>query len=553
MVRAAILVLTLNTAYSVCASIPVLENIFPAGGQIGTTFTLTATGKFDPWPAKMWIDCSGVEIKPATSVGQYNVTISKDAPVGPHSVRVHNSDGASEVRTILIGRYLELLEKEPNDNIKQSQQIDSLPSVLNGRLQKSGDVDSYSMRIEAGRWLIVAVDGYALGSPMDPILHLLDEHGTKIDFNSDTHNLDPFIAYKVTRSGMYTIQIAAFGYPPEANVQFGGSAAFIYRLTLSNASFTRRTFPAGAQRGRKSNLLLTGWNLDPTATITVDATDTLPLTDKHLATHAASDRLLPILLSDEQEVVESEPNNEISKPQAITIPCAMNGRIDSNGDIDRFSFQAKKGVTLRFRLAGQSLHSQIDPWLRIEDSTGKQLAYMDDADTNVHDPQINWAAPADGLFTATIGDLYSKGSPDFRYRLHIAPPQPDFSVSVDNQVFTMGRGQTNNIKLSITVQNNGFTNLVGTVLGLPDGVTAKPVEIPPKNSDVIVSLVASPTANPASVPIRLMIAVTNSSPIISRTAKFNIKQAPIAGELLIHQIDQLWLTVTNAPPPIAKP
>ena len=45
----------LLTASSVAAD-PVLSHLSPVGGQQGTTVSVTAAGKFAPWPVQVWVD-----------------------------------------------------------------------------------------------------------------------------------------------------------------------------------------------------------------------------------------------------------------------------------------------------------------------------------------------------------------------------------------------------------------------------------------------------------------------------------------------------------------
>ena len=546
--------LSLFVAVPLFSAVPTLDNLFPAGGQAGSTFTLTPSGKLDPWPVKVWFDCAGVEAMPSTNSGQFTVTIAKDAPVGPHVVRAFNADGSSEPRTFIIGRYPEVTEQEPNDGFAKAQRVASLPVVVNGRLEKRGDVDSFAVRVEAGRWLVAAVDGYALGSPMDPFLHVLDEHGTKLALSTDTHNLDPFIAFKVERTGLYVVQVSAFGYPPAADVQLAGSAACIYRLTITDGPFAIGTLPAGAQRGTKSTVQLAGWNLAAKSSlISVDTTACPLLADKLAVLDATNPRALTLQLGESPELVEIEPNNTVTNATPITLPCAVNGRIDPPGDVDRFSFKAKKGERLTFRLAGASLGSALDAWVRIEDAAGKQLAFADDATTAVHDPVLSWTAPSDDTFLVAVGDLFHKGDPTYRYRLDITPPRPDFRATVDAHTYAVGRGLTNTIKLTVTQSDGGVTNLVATVNGLPAGVNATPVEVPAKGGEVKLSLIASDEAQPTNCPVQVFVSVKDSSPLRSRAAVFRPAPNNIAGELLITQIEQLWLTVTPGTPPPRPP
>ncbi len=502
------------------AAVPTLDNVFPAGGQLGSTFAVIASGRFDPWPVKVWIDCPGVKFKPGTNTGQFTVTIAKDAPIGPHFIRTHNGDGASEPRTFMVGRFAEVAEKEPNDNAVQAQAVASLPVVVNGRLEKRGDVDAFAVRVEAGRWLVARADGYALGSPMDPFLHVLDARGVKLASGIDTHNLDPLAAVRIERAGTYIVQVAAWQYPPAADVQLFGSAACNYRLTITDGPLAFGTLPAGAQRGRATGVQLLGWNLDAThSSQSVSAADAPPLADATSITPACADRALVVQLGDFAEQLEAEPNDGVTNAQLVAAPCFVSGRIERPGDEDRFAFHAKKGDRFNFRMQGAALQSQLDPWVRVEDDAGKQLAFADDGTTSMHDPALSWTAPADGRFVVAVGDLFRKGAPDFRYRLAIAPPRPDFRVSAGVNMLAVGRGMTNTLTVTVTQSEGGFTNLVASIAGLPEGVRAAPVDVPPR----------------------------------SRAAAFNLKSGPIPGDLLLNQIDQLWLTVTPGTPPAAPP
>src|SRR5436305_13619005 len=97
---------------SVRAEIPMLDYLFPAGGQQGTTFVVTNGGKFEPWSPHVWIDCGGVKFTSETNKGLFTVTIATNAPAGPHLIRSYNAEGASVPKWFVIGQDQELMEKE---------------------------------------------------------------------------------------------------------------------------------------------------------------------------------------------------------------------------------------------------------------------------------------------------------------------------------------------------------------------------------------------------------------------------------------------------------
>ena len=111
---------------SLRAAPPTVTALFPAGMKRGMTIEVTASGTFDNWPVKVWTDCSGLNFLAETNSGKFLVQIAKDAPLGPHLLRVFNQDGASIPRLFVITREKDMEEKEPNDSFKQAQPIEKL-------------------------------------------------------------------------------------------------------------------------------------------------------------------------------------------------------------------------------------------------------------------------------------------------------------------------------------------------------------------------------------------------------------------------------------------
>lgn len=172
----AVLLLALFSSSPVLAAkkkaVPPSTVFFPSGAQRGVTSTVTLSSKLDG--AAIAIDCPGVLFVPDAK-GGVQVTVAPDAPVGPHLVHVYNESGANEPRWFSIGVLPEILEKEPNDGIGTEQAIEKLPACINGRLEKRGTADLFSLQLKEGQTLIAALEAYALGSLVDPFLELRDE------------------------------------------------------------------------------------------------------------------------------------------------------------------------------------------------------------------------------------------------------------------------------------------------------------------------------------------------------------------------------------------
>src|SRR4051812_29424531 len=88
----------LAVAHLAGAAEPTLKQLYPLGGQRGTTVAVTATGAAEPWPPQVWTDTPGLAIRAEKEKGKLTVEIAPDAPVGPHLVRLFNAQGASAPR-----------------------------------------------------------------------------------------------------------------------------------------------------------------------------------------------------------------------------------------------------------------------------------------------------------------------------------------------------------------------------------------------------------------------------------------------------------------------
>src|SRR5436190_4499115 len=532
---------------------PTLDHFYPVAVQIGTTNAVTAIGKFDPWPPKVWVDAPGILFHPETNAGKFAVEITTNATAGPHLVRLFNEHGASKPRFLAIAGEPQAAEQEPNDDFKKPQAVDHLPVSLNGRLDKSGDVDSFAVALEAGQTLIASVEAYTLASPMDAVLRLIDSRGVQLALNDDDgRTLDPLLAWKADSTGNYILQVYAFAYPAVSDVKFTGGNACVYRLHLSRGRYLHHALPLGVQRGVRTRLRLFGWNMgsSPEAAFEFDGTG-LPVDTRHVEFATTEfENSLPLPVGDGPEMMDREANNSTNEKTHLDVPSAVTGCIDKAGDEDRFTFAAKKDEKFLLEVQSASFGFPVDPRLKVEDAKGKELARKDDR-VNA-DPSLEWIAPEDGTFFAVVGNVLNRGGPDCLYRLSIRRAVPGLkAVSIEN-AFAIEPGKTNDIKITATRQHGLQSKLALSVKGLPEGLTAEPIDITEKSGEVILKLVASADAKTFSGAIQIAATELESGlehrvifELISNTVDNVVPQG--FSKLIIESTDQLWLTVL--PPP----
>ncbi|HKI30952.1 MAG TPA: PPC domain-containing protein [Gemmataceae bacterium] len=516
----------------VAAAPPTLTYLFPAGAQQGKTVEVTAGGTFERWPVQAWAAHKGVEIKPAKDKGKFTITVSADAAPGTCWVRLSDEQGASALRPFIVGTLPEVMEQEPNDDPKKPQVLPSSSVVVNGRLDKAGDVDCFAVKLAKDETLVASLEANrTLGSPMDGVLQLLSADGFVLEENNDDHGLDPQLIFTAPKDGSYVVRVFAFPADPDASIRFAGGETYIYRLTLTTGGFADHAFPLAVSRTDPEQVEVIGWNVPEAAkklTVKPDAgSDVVTLWHPRLA------NTVSVLVEPHRCVVGAKPNDR-KRPQPIALPVTISAGIDPPGEIDTYEFAAKKGQRLVFRADARSIGSQLDPLLRLTDAAGKSLAQADDATAGkvgTRDAELAFAVPQDGNYRIEVRDLAGHGSFRHFYRLRAVLAEPDYVLVVAADRFTVAAGKPLDVPVTVE-RRNGFEREVEiAVEGLPAGVTATAKTL---GKSVSLRLEAK---GPASSAFRIV------GTVAGRADLTRIATAPSAA--FPPATPHLWLTVTK--------
>jgi len=535
---------------SAFAAVPNLEHLYPIALQTGTTNSITAIGKFDPWPPKVWVDSSGIVFKPETNSGKFSVEIAADARVGPHLIRAYDEHGASGPRVLIVTSDPQLSEAEPNDDFKKPQIVEHLPASLNGRLEKSGDVDSFAVELAAGQTLVASVEAFTLASPVDAVVRVVDSRGVQVAFNHDGSTLDPFLAWTAKSADRYVVQVFGFAYPAESAVKFTGNSKCVYRLHLSRGPWLHHTIPLGVQRGRRTSLRLAGWNMGARGEVSFDGSDLATTATQATLRLPGFDDSLTFPIGDGPELMEQEPNDVVSETHRLEVPFAITGCIEKVDDEDRFTFAAAKDEKFILGVQSASFGFPLDAWLKVENLEGKELAKSDDS--TGADPRLEWVAKEDGFFVAAVGNVLHRSGPDYVYRLNVRRALPSVKVNASETAITIASGKTNDLKILITRLHGFREQLTLSAKGLPDGLTLLPAAVPEKGGDMLLKLVASADAKPFSGPIQFVAIETDSGRehvAVADLTSSTVNNGVPGGftKLAIESTDQIWLTVLPVP------
>jgi hypothetical protein len=123
------------------------------------------------------------------------------------------------------------------------------------------------------------------------------------------------------------------------------------------------------------------------------------------------------IVGDLSEIVEHEIDGP-EPPTPVTTPLTINGRIFPREDVDAWSFQGRKGQTIRCEVMAERLGSPLDSQLEIFDAAGKRLAL--NSDHFGADSFLLFTPPADGEYRIRIFDAAYGGLQTYVYRLTLS-------------------------------------------------------------------------------------------------------------------------------------
>jgi hypothetical protein len=534
---------------------PKIDAFFPPGGRQGTTFTITSTVKDAPDTA-WWTDAPGVTFSPTDKPEESHVSISAKTPAGLYQVARLNAEGVSESRWFTVGKLPEISEVEPNDEGGTRQLIASLPVCINARLDKANDVDGYQIPLNAGQTLVAMIEAYSIGSAVDALVHILNPQGQRIFTASDDRNLDPFCAFTAPADGTYTLQIAGFAHPPQANINFTGSAATVYRLHLSTGPVVTHFHPASVSTTEPTNVTLQGYNLDPAKTAFIIDPKTLRPSDNGTLVDVP-ESLVPLqaVTTTTAPGIELEPNN--TQEQATPVKeGTIGGIISGANDSDRFAIEMKTGQRLQARIFSKSLGLPLDPAIKIEGPDGKQMAENDDYNA-LPDPLIQWTAAVDGPHQIIVSDTLQQGGPRHHYVLEITTPEPELEITLaDAKPIVLAAGESIAVKLTINRLNGYKESLVARASQLPSGVRAEDVTIGESDKEVELKLTAAHNAPIANMLIALTVWSQPPPPANPEDqttppgkewmfpATISLRGELLRGTSLLDKTIHKWLTVT---------
>lgn len=174
---------------------PYAESIFPLGGQLGTTVNFRLTGQ----------NLAESEVKqqlPQEAAGNRQAIWSEELP---------QLGGIAKRVAVEMSPFAERVETEVGDpnNILSTDGPVAWPTVLNGRIDRPGDVDAWRFEARKGDAIDIEVHAAALGSLVDSVITLHDAAGKELMANDDQERgqTDSKLTLRAPEDGVYELRI----------------------------------------------------------------------------------------------------------------------------------------------------------------------------------------------------------------------------------------------------------------------------------------------------------------------------------------------------------
>ncbi len=477
---------------------PQIADVWPSGGPVGTTVSAQVEGANLGGVSAIYVSGRGVKAELGKGDGgkvPVTLTIASDATPGPHEVRVASPKGVSGPGYVWVDAVPQVAEAEPDNQPDQAMKLTRLPITVCGKADAPEDVDWYTFDAEAGDTYVFDVCASRIYSPLDPYLELQDTQGHLLGMGTEGYERDPRLIHTFKIRGTYRVQMR--------DTLYRGGPGYVYRLTIGKLPAINALYPPGGRRGERLQAQVTGANLGGMDSVTLDLPKEMPEHRRwYVMPNTPNGPALPVaIVADDDPQVIRPPGSD--QPIGLPVPATVNGRIETRTQVDGYLFTGVAGRPVELVLRARTIGSRLDGYLRIRDTSGKELLNTDDQAGR--DPRVLFNPPAAGAYRVEVSSLDGTGGPDYFYRLQIRPSGiPDFEVAASPDIINLGHGQSALVTVTVA-RNPGYdAPITIRVEGLPAGVTASPLVLGPGQSSGTLTLTAGADAPLAHGELRIV-------------------------------------------------
>ncbi len=442
-----------------------------------------------------------------------------------------NANGTTATGSFVVSSRPEVVEDKLLKAAAAGQSVRPLPKLpvtVSGRIQSIAEVDRYQFSIPKAGLVTCEVFARRIGSPLDAIVQIHNGSGRMVHDVAGTDGRDARLTFMANADEQYIASVY--------DVDFRGNRAYVYRLAITPDPQLVAVIPAAGVRGQSQTIKFLGIGI-ATGQARLEAvsqsvkfpSDANSQTFRYsLKTQFGNTQPIELSLADAPDMIEPadlSPVARLLKPNT-----SVTGVLDRRYGEDRYQFAAKKGEAWSLSAKSCRLDLPLDVSLTIFDADGKQLATNDDM-PGTTDAGLEFRIPIDGTFTIVVSDgSGNSGNQAAVYRLTVAPAEPDFAISVPENLNVLIGGK---VQLAVSVtRREGFAEPISlSIDGLPAGIKLpEMMVVTPKQKSLKLSLEAAADC-----------AATAALAKVTATAKVGEKE-------VVRTSDSMLVAITMKPP-----
>ncbi|MDA0659929.1 MAG: hypothetical protein O3C60_13960 [Planctomycetota bacterium] len=543
---------------------PVIKSVFPSAAQQGSTISVEFRGTNLDGVISLWTDSAGVEgdVKSAESLGEpatqlsqptesdtkspqpaepvvMQLRIDATARLGTHRIHLVSPSGLSNAISFFIADQPVGVEAAETHQTPTEALPTQVPALINGRLEKSGQLDYYSLMASEGDVLKFEV---IQKQNLKPRLSLfgpssswfdaerLERHLFLEERQSDLVPTEARGTFRVQRAGRYVIQVSSlFGQAsPDASyllaISRGDNAP--PRVPLPTREWTERSF---------TREIGNSW-LDSVQTRSCKIRDLGPV--RHViestsATTPPDDGSPETVVATQNTTATVAEVGECNLESGIALPAILEGTIGKAADIDRYRFSVQAGDEIAIEIETPvALLPAFNPWVAILDSENREVVsnlhrkvslFNNNAERQIYIadvmPKMVHRFEKPGEYTLQVQDITAQyGDATYGYRILVRPQVPHVGeISLGGVEFlNLERGRAGRVTLTTSYEEGLPGNVTFSFSGLPEGVQALPAD-----TQIDRKAPTQVTDNPQTVlaptsETTLVLAVSSDAPLTNR-------------------------------------
>jgi len=454
--------------FDLIAAAPSLTGVTPTALTPGKTTALNLSGENLDGAVDLWTSfpCEVTSTKSHTA--SFQLTLPKTPRAGIGAVRLVTTNGLSALQLLLIDALPGIASSLTNHTPASAQPLQR-SLAIDGACEELRS-DFFRISAKKGERIVIEAVAQRLGSPLDPLLRLLDTTGRELAFNDDAlgRGADAKIDFHCPKTGDYFVELR--------DSRHTGGARHRYRLRFGEPLPALLPFLAS-----KELLQLT------------KPTDSTPV------------------------LSEAEPTDSPNRAQAIPLPAQIHGSFARAGDRDVYRFEAGKGDRLVFNGRTRSLGSPCDLFLQLQTTNGTKIAEANA--TGGDEGALTNRFTEAGTCLLIVEELNRSDGPALNYQISAEVLRPGFTAATEADRVSGPAGDA--LELEVKIERREYDGPITLdAEGLPPGFKLENNLIAAKTNTTKVRIIAPPdSALGDHFPFSLVARATiNDSPFAVRVS-----------------------------------